>query len=379
MPELPAPGQPGARAGPADSPEESAFDIYGQGEETLSEEGYLRSIRRKRRALALTAAAVFAAAFATLLWNNDDRSASEVARGFLSFSDDTLMGRYVWNIDMKVIVAALAVGAGLSLAGTVMQCVLKNPLASPYTLGISGAATFGAAASIVYFDAGAAFGGEFMQTYCTPILAFASSMAATGTILLLTRYTRIPSEAMVLAGIAVSAVFTAGMTLMQYMADSAQLSQIVSWSFGTINYATWEWDIILAAAVFLAGLFFMTQRWNMNAMEAGDEAARGLGVRTGLFLAVGMTVSSLLTALLLSKFGTIAFVGLLGPHIARMLIGNDHRYLIPMSMLFGMLLMAVSSAVALNIVKPHVLPVGLITSLLGGPAFIYLMIRRYRR
>ncbi|MDD3232654.1 MAG: iron ABC transporter permease [Candidatus Methanomethylophilus sp.] len=356
------------------------YDIYETGgAATAAEEGYAVGARQKRWLLIATVLTLVLSIFLMLWWRNDRFSLFQIFQGFFSFSSSTIIGRYVWNIDMPIIVASLAVGAGLSLAGTVMQCVLKNPLASPYTLGVSGAAAFGAALSIIVFNGGAVFAGTFLSTYCTPICAFAFSMIATGAILLLTKATKISSETMVLAGIAISAIFSAGMTLMQYLADSVQLSEIVSWTFGTVAYANWSWDAVVVLVVLLITVYFMVQRWNMNAMEAGDEVAKGLGVNTDRFLTVSMVLASVLAAFLVAKFGIIAFIGLLGPHMARMLIGNDHRYLVPMSLLLGMLLMVVANAVAMDIVRPMILPVGLLTSLLGGPAFIYLLLRRFRR
>lgn len=360
---------------------EKDYRIYDVGDDSRvqSEIDYVKSVGLKKKLIVLISAVTVVSLFVILYWGNCNFTLAEVIAGFFSFSNETVIGRYIWNIDMPIIIAAMIAGAGLSLAGTAMQCVLRNPLASPYTLGLSSAAAFGAAFSVIYLNSGFIFSNPLLGTYRTPLCAFLFSMVATVAILLLTRVTRVSSETMVLGGIAISAIFSAGLTLMQYMADPVQLSTIVSWTFGSVAYTSWSWDLILFAVLVLVAFFFFVNRWNMNTMDAGDEVAKGLGINTERFLTVSMVLASLLAAFMVSKFGVIAFVGLLGPHMARMLIGDDHRFLIPMSILIGMLLMLVANAVAMNIVRPMILPVGLLTSLLGGPAFMYLLIRRYRK
>lgn len=342
-----------------------------------SREAYGRSVVRRRRTVAVSVIAVVALFLLSVVVNNWGYPVWEVLSDLFTHDTDGPPGSFVWGIDVKVLLAAAVAGAGLSLAGAVMQCVLKNPLASPYTLGLSNAAAFGAAFGVLFLQGGAAASG-MLSDISVPLAAFAFAMAATALIIVLTRLTGISSETMVLAGIAVSAVFSAGLTLMQYLADPVQLSSIVSWTFGNVSYATYGWDTVIAVVLVLVFLYFYARRWTMNAMGAGDEVARGLGVDTGRFLVVGMTLSAVLAAVMVCEFGVIAFVGLLGPHMARMLVGDDHRFLLPLSATMGACLMLVAQTVAANVVLPMVLPVGLLTSLLGGPAFIYLLVRRYR-
>lgn len=354
------------------------YRIYDDvGEPSAPESGYSESVSRRIRILLLSVLALAVVLLASLIVNNWGYPPGDVLAALLTHDTDSQLGRFVWNLDVPVLFAAVLVGAGLGLAGLVMQCVLRNPLASPYTLGLSNAAAFGAAFSIMVFDGGAALSG-IMQGLVTPALAFLFAMVATGIVLVLARITRVSSETMVLAGIAVSAIFSAGLTLMQYLADPVQLSNIVSWTFGNINYAGMGWDLAICAVVVLVGAYFYFNRWTMNAMNAGDEVARGLGVNTGRFMVVGLSLSALVAGVIVSQFGVIAFVGLLGPHMARMVLGDDHRFLVPGSMVAGALLMVLANVVACNVVLPMVLPVGLLTSLLGGPIFIYLLIRRYR-
>ena len=289
-------------------------------------------------------------------------------------------GRIVWDIRMVRIFACILTGVGLSVAGVIMQCILRNPLASPYTLGLSSAAAFGASFAIIFLQAGTSLSSvvSISNPYITTISAFLFSLLATAMILLLTRVTKVSAETMVLAGIAISAIFTAGMTLMQYIASSIQLSNIISWTFGDMGRATWRWDIIVFAVLLPISLYFIYRRWDYNAIDSGEETAKGLGVNTERERVIGMVLSALISSVVVSFFGIIAFIGLLGPHIARMIVGGDHRYLIPAAMIIGAMIMLASDMVGMNIISPMVLPVGIITSLLGGPMFIYLLIRRYR-
>ncbi len=355
------------------------FRIYDDlGEETDSETRYNEGVRRKWVIIGGLVVALFAVFLISLIINNIDYSPLDVLERFFTHDTSDRIGRYVWNLDMPILLAAIVAGAGLSLAGVVMQCVLRNPLASPYTLGLSNAAAFGAAFGIIVFDSGAAISG-FLGDIIDPLLAFVFAMVAVGIVIVLAKLTRISSETMVLAGIAVSAIFSAGLTLMQYLADPVQLSNIVRWTFGDLSTASTSWDLVLLGVLLLVSLYFFYHRWTMNALNAGDEVAKGLGVNTNVFLVVGLVLSGFVAALVVSQFGVIAFVGLLGPHMARMVLGDDHRLLIPGSILMGAILLLVAQLVAANIVLPMILPVGLMTSLLGGPVFIYLMLRRFRR
>jgi iron complex transport system permease protein len=214
--------------------------------------------------------------------------------------------------------------------------------------------------------------------YVTTISAFLFSLLATGSILLLTRITRVSAETMVLAGVAISAMFSAGLSFMQYIATDSQLGNIVAWTFGDLGKATWSWNSLIFLVLLPVVLYFFYKRWDYNAMDAGEDTAKGLGVNTERERVVGMVLSSVLSAFIVSFFGIIAFIGLLAPHITRMIIGSDHRHLIPLSIIVGAIVLITADGIGQVIIFPSVIPVGIITSLLGGPIFIYLLIRRYR-
>ncbi len=305
---------------------------------------------------------------------------SEVIMILLRFDSDGL-GRIVWDVRLPRILAAIIVGAGLSLSGTVMQSVLRNPLASPYTLGLSSAAAFGASFAIVFLDAGTGTTSTIIisNSLAVTVSAFTFCSLSTLTIILLTVLTRITAESMVLAGIAIGSLFAAGLTLMQYLADSIQLASIISWTFGDLGRANWRAIWISGGLLLPAVALFFLFRWDLNALDTGEEAARGIGVKTGSVRIVAMTAASLISAVIVSFYGTIAFVGLLAPHIARRILGGDHRFLLPASPLIGALLLLSADTAARTILSPMVLPVGILTSLFGGPLFIYLLIAGQRR
>ncbi len=336
---------------------------------------YRGYIRKKVLFLIIASVLLFLLALAAATAGSISISFKEVVSSLVKL-DRSGTGRIIWDVRMPRILAALLVGGGLSLSGTVMQSVLRNPLSSPYTLGLSNAAAFGASFAIVFFNAGVGTTSTILisDTFTVASSAFVFSMLSTLAILLLTVFTKISAETMVLAGIAIGSIFSAGLTLMQYLADSIQLASIVSWSFGDLGRASWEFLGITALVFFPIALLCYAYRWDFNAMDTGEEAAKGLGVRTNAVRILGMVAASILSAIIVSFFGTIAFIGLLGPHIARRIFGGDHRFLLIASPLVGALILLASDTAARTILSPMVLPVGILTSLMGGPLFIYLLI-----
>lgn len=290
-------------------------------------------------------------------------------------------GRIVWDLRMPRILAAALAGAGLSAAGTVMQSVLRNQLASPYTLGLSSAAACGAAFAIVFLAAGTSGTSSIVVTdpRVVTLCAFAFSMAAAVVVLLLAGFTRVSAEGMVLAGIAIGAMFAAGLTLIQYLADSVQLANIISWTFGDLGRSDWSVVLAVAAAVVPSWAALYALRWRLNAMDGGDEVAVSLGVNAGTVRVATMVIASFVSAVIVSSFGIIAFVGLLAPHIARRLVSGDQRFLLVAAPLAGAIILVVADTVARVVVAPMVLPVGILTSLLGGPLFVVLLIGRSGR
>lgn len=184
---------------------------------------------------------------------------------------------------------------------------------------------------------------------------------------------------MILIGVALSSLFTAGTMFLQYFANDVELAVVVFWTFGDVGRrGDWGELGIITAVVVPATVYFFHNRWNYNAIDAGDETARGLGVNVERIRLWGMLLASFVTAIIISFFGVIGFIGLVCPHIARRFIGDEQRFLIPASCITGGLLLLVSDTAARLMLSPHVLPVAILTSFMGAPLFIYLLVRGYR-
>ena len=288
----------------------------------------------------------------------------------------------VWNIYMPRIVCGILAGFALGVAGTVMQCVLRNPLGSPYTLGISNAAAFGASIGIV-INGGAIIGQSqasivITNPYLVTVCAFTMAMIGTGIIVLLVTITKVDANTMVLAGVAISSIFSAGISALQYIYNEYALSAIVFWQFGSLGKATWDELKIVAIVTIPIILYFIWKRWDFNALDNGPDVARSLGVNVDSLRIVTMVLSALMTAVVVSFMGIIAFIGLLGPHMVRLVLGNDHRYLIPGSMFLGAIILLIADCFGQTLLT-FTLPVGIITSFLGGPLFLFLLIKGYKK
>lgn len=290
----------------------------------------------------------------------------------------------VWNIRMPRIVTGIVVGAALALAGCIMQNVLRNPLASSSTLGVSQGASFGAAFAIVCLDAGAqvnastsaAAAVSITNPYLVTICAFVGGFVTTAVILGLSRIAKVSPATMVLAGVALSSLFSGGTTIVQYFADDVKVASVVYWTFGDLGRASWREVGLIFSITFLALLFFLWNRWNFNAMESGPDTAKSLGVPVDRLILLSMALCSLMAAVSTAFVGCISFIGLISPHMVRRFVGNDHRFLIPASALMGSVILVLSELVSRMIVAPSILPIGALTSFLGAPMFLYMIFRR---
>ena len=281
--------------------------------------------------------------------------------------------RIIWNIRVPRVLAAIIAGAGLSVSGLVMQTNLNNPMASPSTLGVSNAAVFGANLSII------AFAGGFLSTgsnvansavganpYATSVMAFIFSTLSILLILALCRMRSFSPNVVVLAGIAVGAVWTAATTVLQFYATDVGISAAVIWNFGDLGRATYKTDLLM----------FMLLSWRYNVLLSGDASAKSMGVNVDVLRFVSMLMASVITAVCVSFLGVIGFVGIICPHVTKKLLGQDHRYSIPVSALSGSLLLLIADTLSRSMGNGSALPVGAITSLLGAPFFIAIIFSR---
>ncbi|WP_437229234.1 FecCD family ABC transporter permease [Planctomicrobium sp. SH661] len=276
----------------------------------------------------------------------------------------------VWSFRLPTALMAVAVGASLGLAGSQMQTVLNNPLASPYTLGVSAAAGFGAALVLV---CGVGKTG-LSSTVAIPIGAFLSACACSLFLFLVCRLQKGSVETLLVGGVALHFLFSSGLALLQYLATNDALNAIVFWTFGSLQGATWAKVGILFGVLFGTLLLVLPRVWQLTALQLGDEYAQSLGVDVDRLKLRTMLFVSILTATAVCFTGSIGFVGLVAPHIARMFVGEDQRFLILLSVAVGGLLVSSAAIVCKTLVPGTIFPIGIVTAALGAPFFVGLAV-----
>ena len=342
---------------------------------------YEKFILKKRLALAAACVMTLLVLVVYLGIGSMKIGPADILRAFLGEGEKKYQTA-VMNIRLPRALAAVLVGAVLGSSGAVMQCVLRNPLASASTLGVSQGAAFGAAVGILAFGGGVITSSSAASTvsvnnpYIVTLFAFIFGSVSSFVVIAISRLKRdVGPGGLILAGTALSAMFSGGSTLLQYFADDSALGAIVFWTFGNLGSASWK-DLFFLAVVFvLTGVYFMYNRWNYNAMEAGYDTAQSLGVNTRQVMVSSMAICSLSAAVAVSFVGIIGFVGLIAPHVMRYFTGNDHRYLVPGSAIVGALLLLVADIVAKIIIPPAILPIGALMSFVGGPVFLFLLFK----
>ncbi|MCX8191486.1 MAG: iron ABC transporter permease [Nitrososphaerales archaeon] len=285
------------------------------------------------------------------------------------FRTDPLAYTVVWHLRLPRTLMAVLCGVILAVAGCTTIAVLKNPLTTPYTLGVSAGAGFGAAIAIILSK------GLF-EGFLIVGNAFVLSLVPIIVILLFSKKANIGPESIILMGVAMSYIFSACNTLLQFIAEAEAVRMTVFWLIGDLARASW-WQIPYATSVLVLSLFVtMKLAPDINIMKMGDEQAKALGVDVRRVRRISLLVVCLSTATVVSFTGAIGFICLLSSHICRLIVGGDERYLIPISGLFGAVLLLTSDIIARRIVAPIMLPVGAVTALMGGPLLIYLLIKR---
>jgi iron complex transport system permease protein len=285
--------------------------------------------------------------------------------------EDSTAAAIVWSIRLPMTCMAVAVGMGLGIAGLQMQTILDNPLASPFTLGFSAAAGFGAAAAIMF---GAALPGP--AWLIAPIAAFAMTLIACGFVYFIARLRGANAEVLILAGIAVMFMFQACQSLLQYLAAPEVLQQIVFWLFGSLLKSNWIGVSVVVVTLVASVPVLARDAWQLTAMRLGDVHATSLGADVKKLRRRTFLVIAVLTAASVAFVGTIGFIGLIAPHAARALVGEDQRALLPMSALIGAILLASASIVSKLLSQGAVLPVGIVTAVVGVPVLFALITRR---
>lgn len=300
-------------------------------------------------------------------------SVPDVARSFFGLAQDRTVDAIVWSIRLPIALMALVVGAALGLSGAIMQTILNNPLASSYTLGVSAGAGFGAAFVIVL---GAAL--PIPEAHAIPLMSFLFACVACAGVYGIGRAHGSSPEMLVLAGIALLFLFQALLALLQFVASPEALQQIVFWLFGSLQKATWSKLGIVGVALVACAPFLISDTWRLTALKLGDERASGLGVDIRALRLRCFALVSALTGVAVAFVGTIGFIGLVAPHIARMLVGEDQRSFLPASALYGALLLSLASLASKTVLPGAIVPIGIVTSLIGVPFFIGLIMRNRR-
>ena len=348
-----------------------------------SKDAYRQYIRRKWLVLAVMIVLAAAAGLGSLMAGSAGLSIGEVLLAVFRMGSKQA-NTIVWNVRMPRIAAALVVGIALAMCGCIMQNVLRNPLASASTLGVAQGASFGAALSIIWLGAGAQVnagsGAAAALTISNPMLvtlcAFLGGVTTTLIILGVARLRGVTPSVMVLAGVAISSMFSGGTTLVQYFADDVMVATVVHWTFGNLGRAGWNEICLIGALSLVAFLFFYMHRWDYNAMESGMHTAKSLGVPVDFLIPASMIMCALISSVSVAFVGCINFIGLIAAYIMRRFVGNDFRFLIPCTALCGAVLLLASDVACRMLVPPTVLPIGALTSFLGAPLFLWLIMRR---
>jgi len=329
---------------------------------------YLKRIRQRFFLFALLVGAILIVAVFAVVWGAYDIPIGGLL-GILTGNSDVTTSVVITNIRLPRVIAAIVCGWGLSLSGLCLQTLLRNPLGSPMTFGIAHGAAFGAAFAIVIF-------GTSMVSVTA--FAFAGGMTATFVILFLAKFKRLSPTSIILAGVAMHSLFLSGIYMIQYISTETELAQVVFWTFGDVSRSSWKEIGWLTGAVFLISIFLVLLRWDLNIFSQGDETAKGLGVNVRKIRLAGLAFATIVAALATSFHGIIGFLGLIAPHTARRLVGDDHCLLIPFSAVLGALLLLTADTLGRLLIGSGSLPVGVITSFLGAPLFLYLLVREYK-
>ncbi|MEC8918707.1 MAG: iron ABC transporter permease [Pseudomonadota bacterium] len=336
---------------------------------------YLARQRRQRRLIALAALAVLISLLADVATGPGAYALPDVLKALVAPSEvSRILEIVVWEIRLPVALMAIIVGASLAVAGAEMQTLLDNPLADPFTLGISSAASFGAALAIVLDFGLLPVAGTLLLTGNAFLLAMFASLA----IWALSRLRGVSIQTMVLMGIAIMFFFNALLGILQYVASAESLQQLMFWSLGSLDKASWGKLGLAGLALMITIPAFIRARSQLTALRLGDVQAKAMGIDVGRLRLRMLLCCALLSATAVAFVGTIGFVGLVGPHIARLLVGEDQRVFLPMSALTGALILSLTSILSKTLIPGILLPIGLLTALIGLPFFVSLILRSRR-
>ncbi|MEO6985543.1 MAG: iron ABC transporter permease [Paralcaligenes sp.] len=329
--------------------------------------------RRKKGYLALLACAIAGLLCMDVLIGPASMSAIAVLRVLMHpGSSDPAMVAIVWQLRLPQALMALTVGASLGLAGSEMQTVLNNPLASPFTLGISSAAALGASLALILQISLPLISSQYMLM----VNAFVFALLCAWLLDVVARKAHIGAAGIILFGIALVFIFNALLSLVQFTASATALQDLIFWMMGSLARTDWPRVGIMSLTLVVVSLFSLKQAWQLTALRFGDERATSFGVDTRKVRRAALIRISALAALAVALVGVIGFIGLIAPHIARRIWGEDHRWYLPASALTGGAILIAASIASKLIIADGVLPVGIVTTLVGIPFFLLALLRR---
>ncbi|WP_431197621.1 FecCD family ABC transporter permease [Shimia thalassica] len=296
--------------------------------------------------------------------------ANKLSPGFVEQTWSQGREAIVWNIRFPRAILAMMVGAGLAIVGASLQAVTRNPLADPHLLGISSGGAFGAIFALLH-------SGLFLGALTVPLLAFFGALAATLIVLGVSRLADASSaDRLVLAGVAVSFIIMAAANGLIFLGDPRASHTVVFWMLGGLGLAQWDQLFYPLVILILCGAWLTLRTTQLNAMTIGDETAATLGIAVARFRLVVFVVGALITGVMVAFSGIIGFVGLMVPHIARMLVGGDYTRVLPASALVGAIFLLWADIAARTVMAPEDMPIGIVTGIVGGMFFVWLLGRR---
>ncbi|NLK26121.1 MAG: iron ABC transporter permease [Euryarchaeota archaeon] len=305
---------------------------------------------------------------------------------FISGPEKEWYSTIILNSRLPRILMALITGISLAISGVIMQGLLRNPLVSPFTLGVSSAASFGAAMTIVY--APMIFGSFYYESMMILgqditvrnllliLFSFIFGLASVILVILISGRGDASRSTVILAGVVISYLFQAGISFAKYISNDEALREITLWLMGGMWGVTWSSVVVLIPIVAIGFILMEKLAVDINILSSGDDVVSSLGVNVNRLRIRGLTLSALVTSACLAFTGIIGFIGLMAPHICRIFIGNDTRYLMPAAALMGALILLISDTVGRVIIRPSQLPVGVIMYIIGGIFFMWLITRK---
>lgn len=329
--------------------------------------------QKKKIALAVFFVMSIICLIADILIGSQGLTLDQVLNGIFHPSSSDIASRIIiWDIRMPMSLMAPLVGGALALAGAQMQTTLNNPLADPYTFGVSAAAGFGASLVITNVIVIPFIPVEYQVAFMAFIMCLLTTFMIAG----VSSIKRVSIEGVMLFGVAIMFAYDSMLTMMQYIATETQLQTLVFWQMGSLDRGSWEKITILAILLPIVLAIMMKDSWKLSTLKIGQERAESMGINVNRLRVKTLLLVSVITSLSVSFVGAVGFVGLVAPHIARMILGEDQRYFLPASFLLGAVLLELASIASKSIMPGIILPLTVVMSMVGIPFFIFLIVKK---